>query len=385
MGLFSQFRNFDVYQKTHSDFKDQWLVGAIISVASLTVCAVLAWGEWSIYRTAQQRHTLYVDTEVDGKLPVHVNITFPVLPCSLLSLDAVDAFGETQLDVDRSVFKTRLSKEGHPLEKSKETVGEDGKVDDHLVKEATHLAAVTKEGYCGSCYGAEEQEGACCNTCQAVRDAYAKKGWLFELFDTIEQCVQERLDRLLAAKNEEGCNIQGDLLVNKVQGNLHFSPGRSFQTGGVVVHDYIAQEVSSFNTSHVIHKLGFGTEFPGLVNPLDGRKHLLPRGESGLFQFYLKVVPTRFERLNGDHLETNQYSVSEHFRRRTPANQVVPGVFFIYDLSPIKVHIKETHAHKSFLHFLTSLCAAVGGVFTVAGLIDSLLYHGHSRLAGKGD
>ena len=50
------------------------------------------------------------------------------------------------------------------------------------------------------------------------------------------------------------------------------------------------------------------------------------------------------------------------------------GVFFIYDISPILVQLTE-YQH-SFTHFLTSVCAIVGGVFTVAGMIDGLLYHG---------
>jgi hypothetical protein len=47
---------------------------------------------------------------------------------------------------------------------------------------------------------------------------------------------------------------------------------------------------------------------------------------------------------------------------------------FIYDISPILVHLIE-YRH-SFGHFLTNLCAIVGGVFTVAGMIDGALYHG---------
>jgi hypothetical protein len=50
------------------------------------------------------------------------------------------------------------------------------------------------------------------------------------------------------------------------------------------------------------------------------------------------------------------------------------GVFFLYDLSPIMV--KFTEARRSFTHFLTGLCAIIGGVFTVAGIIDSFIYHG---------
>jgi len=45
----------------------------------------------------------------------------------------------------------------------------------------------------------------------------------------------------------------------------------------------------------------------------------------------------------------------------------------MYELSPIMV--KFTESKKSFAHFLTGVCAIIGGVFTVAGLVDSLIYH----------
>ena len=61
---------------------------------------------------------------------------------------------------------------------------------------------------------------------------------------------------------------------------------------------------------------------------------------------------------------------------------MLPGVFFIYDISPIMV--KFTEKRKTFAYFVTSLCAIVGGVFTVAGIVDSLIYSGMSRMgAGK--
>ena len=44
------------------------------------------------------------------------------------------------------------------------------------------------------------------------------------------------------------------------------------------------------------------------------------------------------------------------------------GVFFFYDLSPIKVNIRERRA--SALSFATNLCAIVGGVSTVVAFVD---------------
>lgn len=57
------------------------------------------------------------------------------------------------------------------------------------------------------------------------------------------------------------------------------------------------------------------------------------------------------------------------------------GVFFIYDLSPIMV--KFTENTKSFTHFLTGVCAIIGGVFTVAGIIDSFIFHSMKTLKKK--
>lgn len=40
------------------------------------------------------------------------------------------------------------------------------------------------------------------------------------------------------------------------------------------------------------------------------------------------------------------------------------------------VQVQYREEYKSFTHFITSVCAIVGGVFTVSGLIDSFIYHG---------
>lgn len=50
------------------------------------------------------------------------------------------------------------------------------------------------------------------------------------------------------------------------------------------------------------------------------------------------------------------------------------SVSYLILLCPLQVQYREEY--KSFTHFLTSVCAIVGGVFTVSGLIDSFIYHG---------
>jgi glucose dehydrogenase len=49
-----------------------------------------------------------------------------------------------------------------------------------------------------------------------------------------------------------------------------------------------------------------------------------------------------------------------------------PGVVFSYEFSPIAVEYVETK--PTFLQFLTSTSAIVGGVFAVARIIDTAIY-----------
>ncbi|OBZ68906.1 Endoplasmic reticulum-Golgi intermediate compartment protein 3 [Grifola frondosa] len=119
-------------------------------------------------------------------------------------------------------------------------------------------------------------------------------------------------------------------------------------------------------------------------NPLDNTNARTAK-QQYMFQYFLKVVSTQFRLLDGRTINTNQYSAT-HFERDlekgsqenagavhvTHGSAGIPGAFFNYEISPILVVHSETR--QSFAHFLTSTCAIVGGVLTVASLIDSVLF-----------
>ena len=69
--------------------------------------------------------------------------------------------------------------------------------------------------------------------------------------------------------------------------------------------------------------------------------------------------------LAGRILETNQFSVTEYWSRISKGRMQMPAVFFVFDLAPITVTIRDTRG--SFSHFLVRTCAVVGGVFAVTG------------------
>ena len=51
---------------------------------------------------------------------------------------------------------------------------------------------------------------------------------------------------------------------------------------------------------------------------------------------------------------------------------VLPGIFFVYDMSPFMVEVHRSH--MPLLHFITKLLAIIGGIFTLLGVADSTIY-----------
>ncbi|XP_058096761.1 uncharacterized protein LOC131242253 isoform X1 [Magnolia sinica] len=377
-GMFKKLRNLDAYPKINEDFYSRTLSGGIITVVSSIVMLLLFISELRLYLLAVTETKLVVDTSRGETLRINFDVTFPALPCSILSLDAMDISGEQHLDVRHDIIKKRIDANGNDIEARPDGIGAP-KIEKPLQRHGGRLEH--NETYCGSCYGAEVFDEDCCNSCEEVREAYRKKGWGLSNPDLIDQCKREGFLQRIKDEEGEGCNIYGFLEVNKVAGNFHFAPGKSFQQSNIHVHDLLAFQKDSFNISHTINKLSFGAHFPGVVNPLDGVQWV-QKTPYGMYQYFIKVVPTVYTDISRHTIQSNQFSVTEHFRgAELGLVQALPGVFFFYDLSPIKVTFIEQHV--SFLHFLTNVCAIVGGVFTVSGILDSFIYHGQKAIKKK--
>lgn len=68
-------------------------------------------------------------------------------------------------------------------------------------------------------------------------DPRRRKGWAFNNGDGMVQCEREGWSDKMKQQADEGCNLKGFLTVNKVPGNFHIAPGKSFQQHHVHVHD----------------------------------------------------------------------------------------------------------------------------------------------------
>ncbi|OAY32105.1 hypothetical protein MANES_14G166600v8 [Manihot esculenta] len=376
--MIQKLKKLDAYPKISEDFYRRTFSGGLITLFSFLIMLFLFISEFRLYMHTVTETKLLVDTSRGETVKINFDLTFHAIPCSLISLDAKDTMGEEHFDITHDITKRRINADGNVIEVTQSRIGAH-RVENPLQKHGGRLKY--GEIYCGSCYGAEQSDEQCCNSCEQLRDAYIKKGWAARNLDETDQCKRERFFDKVVDQQGEGCNIYGSLEVNKVAGNFHFVPGKGFHHSDVKVHDLLSVNLYTYNISHKINRLALGDYFPGVVNPLDG-VHREQGKPNGLHQYLLMAVPTIYTDIKGEIIKTNQYSVTEHHHLES-ANYDAPGVFFIYDFYPIKVTFKEDHI--PFLHFVTSICAVFGGIFTIAGILDSFIYHGQRAIKKKAE
>ncbi|KAJ1824719.1 ER-derived vesicles protein erv46 [Coemansia sp. RSA 2671] len=376
--LAARFQSLDAYAKTLDDFSVKTLSGGILTIIASVAIALLVGHEFMAYRRVDTLAELVVDGERMEKMHINLDVTFPRAPCMILGLDVMDSSGEQQVSLFQHMAKTRLSKDGSVIgldESAKPTVpavpaGKDGKP------------------YCGSCYGGVEPENGCCNSCDDVHQAYKRRGWAFTDPDSIEQCVREGYVKTMQAQAGEGCRMRGFIEVNKVTGNAQILAGESIKHGSEYMHTYYDYMPHDYDFSHTIHRLSFGDEFSAQTNPLDGvtKKAHSMRAQ---FQYFTKIVGSEIRYLNGTVLRSNQYSATEFVKGDATASDTLkvlmsrrtPGFFIMFDISPMRVIYTE---HKRSLpSFLTSVCAIVGGIFTVARLVDGFVFRTERALQRK--
>lgn len=183
----------------------------------------------------------------------------------------------------------------------------------------------------------------------------------------------------LGSGEGEGCMVRGIVLVNRVPGNIHLSAHSKH-------HSF---QPHKLNMSHHVNSMSFGKALsaPQLrllpkeveqgYNGLASTDHLAI-GHNTSLEHFLKVVHTSYEVSSSRTIDTFQYTVSNNHYKDGSS---LPSAIFSYDISPMQVLVKEEG--KTFAQFLTQICAIIGGVFTVTGLIDAAFFHTSASLRKK--
>lgn len=405
----------DAFSKTVEDARVRTASGGMITLVCVFIVLMLIRNEYHDYKSVVVRPELVVNRDVNKQLDINLDILFPEVPCGVLTLDILDLTGDLHLDVVQSGFEVfRML----PL-------GEEIKDDLPILSRVTEISEIckglTKEEMeqgkqCGSCYGALNQDNnrACCNTCEAVRLAYAVKEWGFFDGANIKQCEDEGYVSKMTERirSNEGCRVRGSAKINRISGNLHFAPGTALSSKGRHAHDISlwSKYADKFTVNHVVNHFSFGSD-PGSslplassedaasapsIHPLDGYK-FTNNFRDHVASYYLSVVSTRFEFLEGkkDPVETNQFSVITHDRpivggrdddhqNTLHAQGGYPGVFFHFDISPMKIINREEYA-KTWSGFVLGVVSSIAGVLTVGAVLDRSVWAAEQVLRGKKD
>lgn len=182
----------------------------------------------------------------------------------------------------------------------------------------------------------------------------------------LDNMIKTTIESLDAhGSKQQGCRLEVTFQINKVPGNFHLSTHSA------------SHQPSVIDMAHIIHEISFGDDvralnLHGSFDPLANTRKL---DDSNLqsHEYHIRIVPSIYEELNGAMLRPYQYSYAyKKYISLGFTGHVIPAVWFKYDINPISVKYKKHR--RPFYEFLCMTCAIVGGTFTVAGIIDSLVF-----------
>ena len=174
-----------------------------------------------------------------------------------------------------------------------------------------------------------------------------------------------------------GCAIDGFVYVKKVPGALYVSaqsPAHSFVAGAM-------------NASHLVHEFFLGARTP--PRKLAELARLMPGGlpaqwadklaglsfasefENTTHEHFLQIVRTLVHPLHSRaEAAIDAYEYTVHSHSFEVEGEVLPHAKFSFSPSPMLVHIQEETKYGAY-HFITTVSALIGGVFTVASIADA--------------
>jgi hypothetical protein len=348
-------KQLDMHPKALEEVHERSTLGAIITLLTALLIFILMVSELKSFVRPQRRDIVFVDTVRNETLNIDLDVVFLRLPCSRVRFDVVDDSGELRRDF---VLKQDIRLE--PIKWGDSDASQ---------------FAYYKHGRpgCPSCYVPSTRH--CCHTCADVLSAFRTFGRNMSEALASEQCRQERKG------GGEACRVRANIVTLKGKGNMHVAAGTSVAAshGDHRHHQHLlspAEIRDGFDTSHAVLELSFGQPFPGQSAPLRGLEQAvqpIPNDaeSEGFVQvvYLLQIVPSVYVYASGREVKSFQYSMGE-FRKKatlTGPHGYLPGVFWKWDVSALRVHSEEIR--MPFLQLLTRLCALVGSVWVVAGIV----------------
>ena len=367
----------------------------IVTLFSVTCVLFLLLSETYYFFGEQRMDTIIVDHSMSTPFPIFMDIIFPFLDCSLVTVDLVDDQEHPIPVLAHDIRKHRINLSGQELSaaqtraaaENKQQANGVGKKGGEVQDLGKGLGAVQKD--CMPCndggftFGGEQ----CCD-CNAVKEYYRKREEP-ETFTSHPLCIRDHSKSLLAVTKEggaslalaEGCRIRGHVTVPRVKANLHVAANvqslRAAKSGGI---QGLSDLNDKFRVQHVIKALRFGEEFDGQASPLAGVELYNP----GLLRhiYLIKLVPTRYEG-SWIPIESYQYSFAPHTEKidTSKPHWHFPGIYFRYEFTPMMALISTRYSHLST--YITRVFALIGGLWVVLGVIYRMSHKVVAQVSNK--
>lgn len=176
-----------------------------------------------------------------------------------------------------------------------------------------------------------------------------------------------------ALDNQEGCQLEGFINVARVPGNLHISLHVAHDMMHLLPREYSMKLIFS----HIINDLSIGNEdISNLIEEDFKVQDIIQYKGIGVddlkgitkHEYFLRIVPVQFvNQCNGERISTFTCSMN---RNSDFYHAPFGAIYFRYSFEDVTM--RYTKVDKGFGTFLVSLCAILGGVFVVLGLINKI-------------
>ena len=197
--------------------------------------------------------------------------------------------------------------------------------------------------------------------------------------------------KMLDFHSMEGCRITGYVDGSRVPGIVRFQvtgqgsefdPSLLNMTHEIKSLHFGRQKLEPYMSDYLL-KYNQGSPYERSLKLVDDYEQVLVARERKLsYQHYIKVVTTSMQwskqsKIFTAHemsVNTNSFKQDSYDPKVHPElhQTELPSVVFHYDLSPLQILIREEK--ETLFRFIVNLCAILGGVFTVASMIDGIIY-----------
>ncbi|KAH9918929.1 endoplasmic reticulum vesicle transporter-domain-containing protein [Epithele typhae] len=321
---------FDAFPKLPASYKSRSESRGFLTIFVAFVAFLLIANDLGEYIWGWPDYEFGVDLDASPTIDINVDMVVN-MPCQYVSVDLRDAVG------DRLYLSDGFTRDGTTFDIGQATT----------LKE--HAEALSAR--------------------QAVAQSRRSRG----LFDVLLWRTASAFKPTYNHKPDaSACRVYGTITAKKVTANLHVTTAGH----GYASHQHVDHKL--MNLSHVITEFSFGPYFPDITQPLDNSFEIT-QDPFVAYQYFLHVVPTTYIAPRSKPLNTHQYSVT-HYTRVLGHHQGTPGIFFKFDLDPLKLTIHQRTT--SFIELVVRCVGVVGGVFVCMGYAVKITSHAVEAVTG---